>query len=213
MPAKGSGWHGPSRSLTALYITALTRHRRGDALLFLVDLSCLSVVFCYSQIPSSTMSKHLLDMAPTAPTYICVQSAPCLTATPVVAYSWPVGCVYNEPGTNVAGTTSYVVSGAACPGLFFRGHSPGWEYTVPTSILKEPTRVPLRSRFLEWITFQNRITSSQSGWVGRSFWGWGCVCVPSERQGKCKNDKAGAHLSISGLPEVASFVPLSDCPV
>lgn len=28
-------------------------------------------------------------------------------------------------------------------------YSPGWEYTVPTSILKEPTRVPLRSRFLE----------------------------------------------------------------
>lgn len=28
-------------------------------------------------------------------------------------------------------------------------YSPGWAYTVPTSILKEPTRVPLRSRFLE----------------------------------------------------------------
>lgn len=30
-----------------------------------------------------------------------------------------------------------------------RSYSPGWEYTVPTSILKDPTRVPLRSRFLE----------------------------------------------------------------
>ena len=44
-------------------------------------------------------------------------------------------------------------------------YSPGWEYTVPTSILKEPTRVPLRSRFLEWITFRAEPpVASQAGW-------------------------------------------------
>lgn len=42
------------------------------------------------------------------------------------------------------------VGGTACPGADrLCSYSPGWEYTVPTSILKEPTRVPLRSRFLE----------------------------------------------------------------
>lgn len=60
------------------------------------------------------------------------------------------------PGPSRVGSTACNMSPEPCAPVLTWPHSysPGWEYTVPTSILKDPTRVPLRSRFLEWITFQ-----------------------------------------------------------
>lgn len=60
------------------------------------------------------------------------------------------------PGTTRAGRMACATLPKPCARVRTRPHSysPGWEYTVPTSILKDPTRVPLRSRFLEWITFR-----------------------------------------------------------
>lgn len=55
------------------------------------------------------------------------------------------------PGAATVGRTAWATLAEPWPLMLTesRSYLPGWEYTVPTSILKDPTRVPLRSRFLE----------------------------------------------------------------
>lgn len=86
---------------------------------------------------------------------ICVQTV-CATSPQArwlcvltVVRLWSLPGFSQEPPQREGPCALCSVSRVHLDQLVMRRYSPGCEYTVPTSILKEPTRVPLRSRFLE----------------------------------------------------------------